>query len=203
MTAASSTRSAHDPGDGLLLIVSGPSGSGKSTLVDELVQSGEFPITFSVSATTRPPRAGEIDGVHYRFFAAEQFEQMRQRQEFLEYAQVHGHWYGTPKSPVEQTLAAGRWMLLEIDIEGHRQVKRFMPQAVSFFIRAPSIEGYEERLKARGTETPQSLQKRVADAKEQLLSAGEYDYQVLNETVPQAVRTFRALLWGIQAMRGT
>lgn len=187
---------------GVLLVVSGPSGSGKSTLVGELVASKEFPIVFSVSATSRAPRAGEVDGVHYHFVGKSGFEQMRAADAFLESAEVHGNWYGTPRAPVVEKLRAGHWVLLEIDMEGHRQVKRAVPDAVSFFVRTPSVEEYEQRLRARGTESEDAIARRVADAVDQLKHAEEYDFQIVNETVPQALRTFRTLLWGIRALRG-
>lgn len=187
---------------GLLLIISGPSGSGKSTLIRGLVQSGEFPIQFSVSATSRPPRDGEIDGVDYHFVDRERFERMRQAGEFLESAEVHGNLYGTLRRPVEEALETGRWILLEIDCEGHRQVRRQRPDAVSVFVRAPSLELYETRLRQRGSETESGIRRRVEDAGAQLLEAPQYDYQLVNDTVPQAIRTLRTLLWGIRALRG-
>lgn len=187
---------------GLLLIVSGPSGSGKSTLVKSLVRAAEFPIVFSVSATSRPPRPGEVDGRDYRFVGRERFEELRLAGEFLESAEVHGNLYGTLARPVEAMLADGKWMLLEIDCEGHRQVKARMPDAVSIFVRAPSLEEYERRLIQRGTETPADVARRVADAKAQLLEAPTYDYQLVNESVPQAERTLRTLLLGLKALRG-
>lgn len=187
---------------GMLLIVSGPSGSGKTTLVQGLIRSGEFPLEFSVSATSRTPRPGETDGVQYRFVDRQRFEQMKSTGDFLESAQVHGNLYGTLRQPVETALAAGKWMLLEIDCEGHRQVKQKMPDAVSIFVRAPSLEAYEQRLRQRGTETEQNIRRRVDDAKTQLLEAHEYDFQLVNETVPQAGRTLSTLLWGLKALQG-
>lgn len=193
---------AQNPKTGLLLVVSGPSGSGKSTLVRELLHLREFPIDFSVSATSRSPRPGEQDGVHYRFFTRERFEELRQAGEFLEHAEVHGNLYGTPRGPVAASLAGGHWILLEIDVQGHKQVKAAMPEAVSFFIRTPSEEGYQERLLSRGTDSPEVIARRVADAQEQLRDAPEYDFQIVNESVPQAVRTFRTLLLGLKYERG-
>lgn len=183
---------------GKLIVVSGPSGSGKSTLVRELLSAGDFPIEFSVSATSRTPRAGEIDGKHYRFLRRDQFLEMVGRGEFLEHAEVFGNLYGTPRRPVEKALAEGRWVLLEIDVQGHRQVKNAMPEAVSFFVRTPSLEGYEERLRSRGTETEEAIARRLADVRVELAAAPEYDYQIVNETVPQAVRTLRTLLRGLE-----
>lgn len=187
---------------GLLLVVSGPSGSGKTTLVRELLGSGEFPLTYSVSATSRSPRPGEENGVHYWFLAREQFLEWVTAGAFLEHAEVHGNLYGTPYQAVADELARGRWVLLEIDVQGQRQVKQKIPEAVTFFIRTPSLEGYEERLRLRASESEASLQRRLADARSQLQAAVEYDFQIVNETIPQALRTLRTLLWGLRAMKG-
>lgn len=184
------------------MIVSGPSGSGKSTLVREVLSAGEFPISFSVSATSRPPRPGEIDGQHYRFLSREDFQKQISSGMFLEYADVHGNLYGTPRAPVEDLLSHGRWVLLEIDVQGHRQVKSVQPDAVSFFIRAPSTDGYRDRLVQRGTESEEVIARRSADAALELQAAPEYDFQIVNETVPQAVRTLRTLLWGLTVLQG-
>lgn len=192
----------NDKGKGMLLVVSGPSGSGKSTLVEELMRLNEFPITFSVSATSRPPRPGEIEGKHYHFLERQRFEELRDQNEFLEHAHVHGHLYGTLRAPVTKALEEGRWVLLEIDVQGYQQICATMPEAASFFIRTPSLEGYEERLRARGTETEEIIAKRLAAARNELEHASKYDYQIVNETVAQAVRTMRTLLWGLRTQRG-
>lgn len=202
-SSTNAEQSAALPKRGLLLVVSGPSGSGKSTLVQQILKEQEFPIRFSVSATSRAPRPGEVDGQHYRFLANDEFVEQAKRGEFLEYAEVHGHYYGTPRGPVEEILADGGWVLLEIDVQGHRQVKERKPDAVSFFLRTPGMDEYEERLKNRGTETPEVIARRVAQARAELAAAADYDFQVVNETIEQAVRTFRTLLWGVVSQRGT
>jgi guanylate kinase len=186
---------------GMLLIISGPSGSGKSTLVRRLTESNEFPLVFSVSATSRAKRPGETDGVEYEFVSAERFEQMRSKGELLEWATVHGNSYGTPRRPVEKAVEAGKWPLLEIDMEGHRQVKRIRSDAVSFFIRTPTIEQYESRLRGRKTDDEESIRRRVRDARDQLAFAGEYDFQIVNEDLDQSYRTLRTLLIGAAADR--
>ncbi|MGL5098233.1 MAG: guanylate kinase [Planctomycetia bacterium] len=188
--------------NGLLVVVSGPSGSGKSTLVRRLLEQQTHPLVFSVSATSRPARDGEVDGIHYTFLSREEFERRRAAGDLLEHADVHGNLYGTPRAPVEAALAAGRWMLLEIDCEGYRQVKQAIPDAVGFFIRAPSTEAYAERLLARKSETPETLARRLADARAQLDQAVAYDFQVVNESVEQAFRTFETLLIGVEHQRG-
>ena len=187
---------------GLVLVVSGPSGSGKSTLVTQLLELREFPLGFSVSSTSRAPRAGEIPGQHYRFLSRDTFLAMQAKGEFLESAEVHGHLYGTPREPVEQAVRTGQWVLLEIDVQGHRQVKKWMPEAISFFIRAASLDDYARRLRARGTESEEDIARRLESVRRELECATEYDYQILNEDVTQAVRTWRTLLIGIDTARG-
>lgn len=194
----------HADGDtrpGLLLILSGPSGTGKSTIVQQMLDQGEFPIEFSVSATSRPPRPGEVEAKDYYFVSAEQFRALRDRGELLEYAQVHDRWYGTPRKPVEEALARGRWMLLEIDVQGHRQVKKMVPEAVSFFVRTQDLTVYENRLRQRGTESDREIEQRLDVVRQELSHAREYDFQIVNEDIDQAVRTWRTLLLGIRSER--
>lgn len=184
---------------GQLLVLSGPSGSGKSSLVERIRATACVPIELSVSATSRAPRSNEQNGVHYHFLTVEEFARRRDQGDFLECAEVHGNWYGTLRTTVEAGLAHGRWMLLEIDVQGYRAVKKFMPTAHGFFLRAPSLEHYEKRLRDRGTETESSIQRRLADAREQLNCALEYDFQIVNESLEQAARTFGLLLAGLAA----
>jgi guanylate kinase len=183
----------------LLIVLSVPSGSGKSSVLREVFAGHEFPLTPSVSCTTRAPRPGEVDGEHYRFLAAEEFATLRAAGGFLECAEVHGHWYGTPAGPVADARAAGRWALLEIDVQGFRQVKAACPDAVSVFLRPPSLEDLEQRLRRRGTEDAAKLARRLADARLELDAAPAYDHQIVNQDLAQAVRTFRVLLRGIAA----
>jgi guanylate kinase len=187
---------------GRLLVVSGPSGGGKSTLIQRLFETVEFPLKYSVSATTRPPRPGEEDGREYHFLSHGQFEEMRRRGEFLEFARVHGNLYGTPKKPVESALQAGQWMLLEIDVQGHRQVKQWTPLAVSFFIRAGSIDAYAKRLRDRGTESEEAVAGRLKSVQRELDAAVEFDFQIVNDDIGQALRTWRTLLAGLRAQQG-
>ena len=149
---------------GKLFIISGPSGVGKSTVLKALFR--EHPdLYFSVSATTRAPREGEIDGVHYRFIKSEQFLQMVQENEFLEYAEYVGSFYGTPRGPVEDAMAQGRDAFLDIEIQGAQQVYEKRPDAVRIFIAPPSWQALEERLTSRGTDSPEKVQKRLVRAK--------------------------------------
>ncbi len=184
---------------GMLVVLSGPSGSGKTSVLRELLAGGGFPLELSVSATTRAPRPGETDGVEYRFLDRAGFLAQKAAGGFLETAEVHGNLYGSPAAPVAAARAAGRWALLEIDVQGFRQVKAECPDAVSFFLRPPAPEALEARLRQRGTESPERIARRVADARAELAAAADYDYQIVNENLAQAVRTFRTLLRGIAA----
>ncbi|MBY0589307.1 guanylate kinase [bacterium] len=182
---------------GGLIVVSGPSGSGKSTLVHQLLADADFPIRFSVSATSRPPRPGEVEGVDYFFVSADRFEAMRQAGELLESASVHGNLYGTPRGPIEEAIRSGQWILLEIDVQGYRQIKNLLPGAVGFFIRAGSRDTYADRLKQRNTESDEQLQTRLDNVAVELQSASEYDFQIVNDDIQQALRTWKTLLRGL------
>lgn len=195
------SKSRAEPQSGVLLVLSGPSGSGKSTLVRAMLDEGEFPLEYTVSVTTREPRPGEADGREYYFVDGSRFEQMCEEGELLEWACVHDHRYGTPRAGVDGRLRAGRWVLLEIDPQGYAQVRQTHPGAVGIFVRAASLEAYAERLRGRGTEDEETIARRVADAEEQLAHAAEYDFQIVNESLPQAVRTLRTLLRGLQSER--
>lgn len=180
---------------GPLFIVSGASGSGKTTVIDRLL--AEMPssqVRLSVSATTRPPRAGEINGKDYHFWTRERFLEAIEAGEFLEYAQVHGHYYGTLRSEVEPYRARGTGVILDIDVQGAAQIRRLCPDAVTIFLRTSSPAVYEERLRKRGTETEEAIRKRLAAAEQEVAHAGEYDYQVINDDLDTAVATLRALV---------
>lgn len=177
---------------GKLFIISGPSGVGKSTVLKALFR--EHPdLYFSVSATTRAPREGEIDGVHYRFIKSEQFLQMVQENEFLEYAEYVGSFYGTPRGPVEDAMAQGRDAFLDIEIQGAQQVYEKRPDAVRIFIAPNSWAELERRLTERGTDSAEKIQKRLLRAKVELQAAENYDYLVVNDTVEQAVCEMEAI----------
>ncbi len=178
-------------GQGKLVIVSGPSGAGKTTLMREVLRRCPLPLRPSVSATTRPPRPGERDGVDYHFLSPDEFETRRQRGEFLECFQVHqqGHWYGTPAWEVQAGLAEGKWVVLEIDVQGAMAVLEKFPDAVSIFIRPGSdayLEELERRLRGRGEPEP-SIAERLQTARRELALAGRYQYQVVNDRIPRAV----------------
>lgn len=166
---------------GLLFVVSGPSGSGKGTIVQKAREKRDF--LLSVSATTRAPRKGEEDGVHYYFISKEDFESRIAEGRMLEYTRYSGsgQYYGTPKDPVEKALASGKDVLLEIEIDGAMQIKKQMPEAILIFVTAPSLELLRARLIGRGSETEESLENRLMRAKEELSLADRYDYLIVNE----------------------
>jgi guanylate kinase len=181
---------------GRLLIFSGPSGAGKSTLLRRLLEVAAQPLTMSVSATTRPRRPGEVDGRDYHFLSAEEFARRRRNGEFLECCEVYGrgHWYGTLQSTVDCALDRGQWLVLEIDVEGTRQVVRQYPSAVTFFVKPGDLAELERRLRLRGTEDEQTMQRRLAVAATELAQAADYQHVVVNDTVEKAVRDVCAIL---------
>ena len=180
--------------NGLLLVISGPSGVGKGTLVNALMERNQK-IKMSVSATTRAPRPGEIEGVHYFFKTEEEFKAMVDRGEFLEYIHVFGSkYYGTPRSFVEQQLASGYDVILEIDVQGAMKVKQAFPDAVLMFITAPSMSEIKSRLIGRGTETMEQVEKRFATAFEEIKMIPQYDYVIINDVIDVAVHHMEAIL---------
>jgi guanylate kinase len=179
---------------GRLIVLSGPSGSGKSTVVKQTLAAGDLPIRKAISATTRGPRPGEIDGVHYHFWTAHQFDQGLLEGRFVEWAQVYGHRYGTLKTEVEPYLAEGLNVLLEIDVQGAMEVRRLYPECLLVFIRASTLEEYEKRLRARGTEAGPVLERRLQAARQELALAAQYDWEIINDDLDAAVRAFRTLL---------
>lgn len=174
---------------GKLVVISGPSGVGKSTVVKEVLARMGPRLRLSVSATTRPPRGDERDGVDYYFLSDAEFARRRAAGEFLECVEVfgRGHWYGTLWSEVRSSLSQGKWVILEIDVDGAREVLRQFPDAVTIFIRPDSMDELERRLRQRGTEREDAIQRRLAVARHELQMADHYEHQVVNVTVPQAV----------------
>jgi guanylate kinase len=177
-----------------LLIVSGPSGSGKSTVIGRLLVELNLPMHLSVSATTRKPRAGEQDGVHYHFWARPQFEEARDRGEFLEWAEVHGNYYGTLRREVEPFRRQGTLVILDIDVQGARQIRQQCPDAVTVFLQTSSLDTYEQRLRKRGTEDEAAIQRRLNTAKSELARVGEYDFRVTNDDLESAVSQMAAIV---------
>lgn len=178
---------------GKTFIISGPSGVGKSTVLKTLF-AGREDLYFSVSATTRAPRPGEKDGVNYHFIEPETFRRWIVEQEFLEYAEYVGNFYGTPKKYVDAAMEAGKDVILDIEIQGAMQVHRLRPDTVRIFIAPPSWEELERRLIARNTDTPEKVQERLLRAKVEMQTANQYDYFVINDSVESAVRELQSIM---------
>lgn len=178
---------------GTLIVLSGFSGAGKGTAVKEIL-ARRPDIYFSVSFTTRKPREGEQDGVNYNFTTRADFEARIQAGEFLEYAEYNGNFYGTSMKVLREKLAEGVDVLLEIDVQGAAKVREKLPEAVLIFLIAPSFAELEARLRGRGSETEESVQRRLAIAREEAKAVAGYDYIIVNDTIPQTVAEFFAIL---------
>ena len=170
---------------GKTFIISGPSGVGKSTVLKELFKDRDD-LYFSVSATTRTPRPGEVDGVHYHFTDVDQFRKMISEDAFLEYAEYVGNFYGTPKRFVDEAMEQGKDVILDIEVQGALQVKKIYPEGVLIFMVPPNLEELGNRLTKRGTEDKETINKRLRRALEEMELVEEYDYLVINDTVEQA-----------------
>lgn len=179
--------------EGLLVVISAPSGGGKGTIIKELFAKDDN-LVLSVSATTRSPRPGEEHGKQYYFLQKEEFEELISQGKMLEYAQYVGNYYGTPREPVEQWMAQGKDVVLEIEVQGGAQIKKLMPGCVSIFILPPSMEVLEKRLRDRGTEEDATVRKRLEKAREEIPHAKDYDYVVFNDRLEDAVEDLRAIL---------
>lgn len=185
-----------------VVVLSGPSGSGKTTIVERLIQDPTLRLIKSVSATTRAPRAGEKPGEAYYFLTLDDFTSRLARDEFLETAEVYpGLWYGTLKSEVERARQLGGWSFLEIDVQGALKVMDIHPDALTIFVAPPSMEVCEQRLRARGTETEDILQKRLRKVAEELSFAPRYKHRVVNDDLERAIGEIRALLQAAQNLR--
>ncbi len=178
---------------GMMIVLSGPSGAGKGTLKNEYMKRHNNAV-FSVSMTTRPPRPGEIEGTDYYFTNQAAFQSILANDGFLEWAQVHGEYYGTPKQFALNTLAENKDIVLDIDVQGALQVKKSYPQALMIFIIPPSVEILEQRLRKRGTETEEKIQRRLSNAKKELSLMNQYDYVVINTTIEEAYQRLNAII---------
>jgi len=172
--------------EGLLIVISGPSGVGKGAIGNLLRQRNPH-LIYSISVTTRSPRVGEANGINYYFYTKEQFLQEREQGEFLEWAEVYGNYYGTPKSEVQRLRALGEDVILEIDIKGAMQVKSACPDGIFIFILPPSLEELKNRITKRGSENEESLLRRFSQAEDEIAQAKYYEYHVINDHLMDAV----------------
>lgn len=185
---------------GQLVIISGPSGVGKTTVLKSLFEKCPLPLQESVSATTRPRRPGETEGTSYHYLTDEQFQQHRQDDDFLECTEVfgRGHWYGTLREPVATGLKQGKWIILEIDVEGAAKVLKYYPDAISIFIHPGSLEELERRLRGRGTEAESALARRLEVASYELKQSEIYRHIVTNQSVEQTATDICTILQQVE-----
>lgn len=178
---------------GLLIVVSGASGTGKGTVCKKILD--ELPeVAYSISATTRAPRPGEVDGKEYYFLSRDEFQAWIDAGKFLEFADVYGNFYGTPLNKIEERLNRGEDILLEIDVQGALNVKRKCPEGIYIFLLPPSLEELKRRIEGRGTETPESLRRRLANAVAEIKIGLEYNYVVVNDSVANAAAQIQAII---------
>jgi len=178
---------------GFALVISAPSGTGKSTITKKVLEA-DSRCVLSVSATTRAPRQGEVNGKDYFFVTREEFERKQRDGELVEWAEFAGNYYGTPRAFLEKVKAHGGIAILDIDIQGAAQIRRTMPDAVTIFVAPPSLSALEERLRKRGTETEEAVQRRLARVPAEVAAAREYDYLVFNDVVENAVRAIQEII---------
>jgi guanylate kinase len=178
---------------GSIIVISAPSGAGKSTLIRRLLAASRG-LGFSVSYTTRAPRAAEKHGREYFFVSPKVFERMVARDEFVEWADVHGHFYGTARKQLHAAQEAGQDILLDIDVQGHQQVRRQLPESVSVFILPPSFEELARRLRHRHSDAPEEIERRLKKAREEITHWSEYEYLVVNDHLKDATQALRAIV---------
>lgn len=180
---------------GRLIVLTGPSGVGKGTLLERLLQHHPE-LYLSISVTTRSPRTDEIDGEDYYFVSRNDFEQMIAKNELLEWAEFAGNYYGTPREPVQNQVSQGKDVLLEIELQGARQIRQTFPKALRIFILPPSLEELEQRLRGRGQDSDAAITRRLHHAKEEVEAAGEFDFQITNDNIETALNKLEVLLFG-------
>lgn len=179
--------------EGALYVISGPSGAGKGTLVNRILE--EHPnYVLSISATTRAPRQGEVDGIHYHFMRVDEFEDAIAKDGFIEWAQVHSNYYGTPLASIKEHLSAGDTVILEIDVQGAFQVLEKLPQAKLVFIAPPSLDELERRLRGRATDSEEVIAQRLANAKGEMDASVKYDYIIVNGDLEKATKELSHVL---------
>lgn len=183
------------PSSGKLIVLTGPSGVGKGTLMRSLL-ARHPELYYSVSATTRSPRPGEIDGKDYYFISRSKFEQLVAAGEFLEWAEFAGNYYGTPREPVINQICSGKLVLLEIELEGARQIRRSFPEALSIFILPPSFSELEKRIRTRGQDSEEAIARRLRRAQDEINAADEFDIQIVNDDFETALKSIEATLFG-------
>lgn len=182
------------PSPGKLVVLTGPSGVGKGTLLRSLLERHPE-IYYSVSATTRSPRPGEIDGKDYYFISRSQFEQLIAAGKFLEWAEFAGNYYGTPREPVMDQIRAGKVVVLEIELQGARQIRRSFPSALSIFILPPSFQELEKRIRGRGQDSQEAIARRLQRAREEIKAANEFDIQIVNDDLETALNSIEAVVF--------
>lgn len=180
--------------NGLLIVISGPSGVGKGTVIKEVMKDSELNLSYSVSMTTREMREGEQEGVNYYYVSREQFEKTRDEGGLLEWTEFVGNYYGTPLSEIERLRSEGKNALLEIEVEGCRQVKEKVPDALTIFIVPPSLKELENRIRGRRTEAEEIVQQRLAKASKELEMTGQYRYVVCNDDIQLAADIIRVII---------
>ncbi|MCF8130268.1 MAG: guanylate kinase [Deltaproteobacteria bacterium] len=186
--------------NGQIFVFSAPSGAGKSTIAEALMERFDS-LAYSISHTSRPPRGAEQDGVDYHFVSQNSFKEMIEANAFLEWAQVHGHLYGTSLEAVKRQMSAGSDILMDVDVQGGRNVKNQFPDAVLVFLLPPSLKILEKRLKARGTDDPGVIQKRMAQASEEIRNCSWYDYIVINNDLEKAVLEAQSIIVSARCRR--
>lgn len=179
-----------------ILVLSGPSGTGKTTVVERLIHESSVKLIKAVSATTRPQREGEVDGVSYYFLKTDEFLRRRDRGDFLETAEVFGagYWYGTLKSEVQRARDLNGWAFLEIDVQGALRVMEIYPEALTIFLKPPSLEVCEQRLRRRGTDSEETIQRRLQKVQEELALAWRYRYQVVNDELDRTINEINSII---------
>ena len=185
----------------LLVVLTGPSGVGKDTVLSRL-KALKRPYHFAVTATTRPARSEETDGVDYTFLSDSQYDEMLAKEEFLEHATVYAHRYGVPKPPIREAMAAGRDVLMRTDVQGARYIKSVCPPAVTIFVLPPSWDELEWRLRSRATDSPEQLELRLRTAREEMAAAEEFDHAVVNEDLHACADEIEAILAAERARKG-
>lgn len=179
---------------GRLIVFTGPSGVGKGTLLRSLLQHHPE-LSLTISVTTRSPRPGEINGKHYYFVSRSQFEQMVSNGELLEWAEFAGNYYGTPRLPVEEQISQGKWVLLEIELEGARQIRNKFPLALSIFLLPPSLTELEQRIRGRSQDSEEAIARRLRRAQAEINAASEFDIQIINDNFETALNAIEAALF--------